>query len=107
MYFLVEKSGELKLVRNFKKPAHKMSMLINYLNEHNISYVESKEDMTDEGKYCVPNGLNKYLVYVMKKQDDGYIFNGALYEERICSLEFVYYQLTEDKMIQVCEALNL
>ena len=109
-YYIVERphgGGEVKIVRNFDKPAHKMSVLYNYLNENNIKAVENKEDIEGAGKYCVPNGLNTYTIYNMYKDIDGYIFNGGVYSIEEYDLNIVYYKMTVDKMMEICQMLDI
>ena len=109
-YYIVERpsgGGEVKIVRDFEKPAHKMPVLYNYLNENNIKAVENKEDIKGSGKYCVPNGLNKYRIYNMYKDIDGYIFNGGVYSIEEYDLNIVYYKLTENHMRKICDMFDI
>lgn len=107
MYFLVEKrSGQSKIVSNFEKNGLKMAMLLNYLRQNDIKFLESKEEMPDVGKYCVPEGFNKYRVYVMKRGEDGYLFSGIVYEEYQYTLSIVYYKINENKIINIIDEID-
>ena len=85
MYYIVKlpsKHEHIKIFRSFNKTPHKMDALYNYLDKKNIKYLEKKEDIKEAGKFCVPGEIqDTYKVYNMYKDNDGYIFNGALYEK--------------------------
>ena len=109
MYFLIERAngGQVKIVENFEQLAHKMVFLEKYLRQNNIRYIEYKDEMDGAGTYCVPDGVNKYKVYNMVKEDDGYIFYGSAYEAYEYDLEIVFYKLKENGMIEIVKLLDL
>lgn len=108
MYFLVEKAGcgEVKIIDNFDKIGHKMVILMKYLNQNNIQYLEKKEDMDGEGLFCVPSGLNHYKVYNNVKADDGFFLKGYTYYEYQYDVAVVYYKLTENNIIEIMECIE-
>ena len=107
MYFLVENTGALKIVRNFEKIGHKMPTLINYLTKNNITYLDNKDKATGSGLYCLPVGINKFRVIRVEQTDDGYIWRGSRVEEHHNDIEVVYYQMNDSKMMNVCREMDL
>ena len=103
MYYILEKrKDKTSIVRNFEKHGFEKIALMNYLNEKDIKLIESKEDMEGEGSFCIEDGLNHYLIYVMKKDYDGYIFCGAIYQEEMYSLDVVYFKNEKNKRKEIC-----
>jgi len=107
MYFLAKVQNGVELVSNFKKIGLKMAVLINYLNQHDIKFVNDTKEICGDGLYCIRNGLNNYKVYEYKKHDDGYILSGSMSQTFCYSLEFVYYFIKPDQMGEVCKGLEL
>ena len=94
MYYLIkQKKGtdkkSVEIIRVFEKIEHKFVILNQYLNEHDIKYIEGKMDMGGSGKYCVPNGPERYSVYTMKVDEDGYFLKGAVYQDELYELSII------------------
>ena len=110
MYYLVESGkdgGELRMVRNFDKTAHKMSVLLNHLSINNIEYVDELKSIMASGKYCISVSPNKFSVFSVSIQEDGYIFQGTTEYNHIYNIQVVYYKLDENKNINIQRELDL
>lgn len=108
MYYIISNEDErLKIVSNYEKRGHKMTMLCNYLSKRHINYVKNAGEIKCDGVYCFPDGLNCFIVQRASLSPDGYIFNGGTYLNFLFNLEIVYYNESDDPKKEICKLVKL
>ena len=107
MFYLAEiKDNSVKIVSSCPSKLYKPIVLTQYLQEHNIIYIDKIENVQKEGLYCIIDGEFKYKIFSCNVINDGYIFNGYVESNEEYCLEFVYYVCDELKKYYICRELK-
>jgi hypothetical protein len=93
MYYLVLiKENTVSIIRNYKARPQFMAVLFAYLKQNDIKYIENVDDITFNGKYCLPTGLKTFQIIEATVGEDGYVFKGERCLRPVSELHVVYYK---------------
>lgn len=101
MYFLIEhRMTTSRIIQVCATPDLKHSILDTELRRNLVKLVKHKNDMNQDGLYCVQSdtNINRYNIFQCENTPDGYIYKGERLTKQVYDLEFVFYK-TDDSNI--------
>lgn len=98
MYLLIEQhKTSSRIIQVCNSTDLKHAHLDNELRRNLVKLVKHKDDMNQDGLYCVKSeiNVNRYNIIQCENTPDGYIYKGDRLMKYLYDLEWVYYKTDE------------
>ena len=100
MYYLIKNNNnESKILRCCHNPNSRMIVLMNELNNRNISLVDDPYNVTESGRYAVGKN-NNYVIY-QTIIANGYLYGTSNIVTKLSTWQWIYFKPEKLNMTRV------